>query len=54
MVMGYQGDLCGYEFGGAGIGHLESEWDGVAANDEVRLACVGNGEAAVGTRNICI
>lgn len=54
MVTGYQGDLCGYESGGAGVGDLEGQWDGAFADDEVRLACLGDREGTTRACGVCI
>ena len=52
MATGRQGDVCGYEPDRAGVGDLESQWDGLVADDEVGLACVGEGEGAAGAGGV--
>ena len=52
--MGHQGYLCGHESGCVGAGSVESQRNGAASNDEIRLACVGDRKAALGARRLCI
>lgn len=54
MAMGDQGDVCGHEPCGIGTGGLESQWYGATTDHEIRLACLGDGEGAVGTSGIRI
>jgi len=54
VALGDQGDVCGHESCGVGVGGLESQWYGPTADHEIGLACLGDREGAVGAGGICI